>query len=52
MFVGCVVTFIYDLSLGLIGNHFGISIIPGLVCNGIIPSLGILIIKTSNLVNA
>lgn len=52
MFVGCVVTFIYDLSLGLIGNHFGISIIPGLVCNGIIPSLGILIIKTSNLINA
>lgn len=52
MFVGCVITFFYDLTLGLISNGFGISIIPGLVCNGIIPSLGFLIIKINNVIKA
>lgn len=50
--VSCIVTFCYDMFLGFVGSSFNWSILPGLICSGIIPALGFLIIKIRNITKA
>lgn len=51
MAVSCIVTFLYDISLGIINGNW-IDLLPALICSGIIPSIIEMVLKINNVVKA